>query len=121
MPWDEWEDFTAGLYSEGIHHDQIPTAADLLRDPDQFREAAIEMLRHWPESARHNLAAMWSGRNAWLGQATCCYVHGINSATTRQAWGTLTNEEQRQANAVATACRIRWEQEVGHAQASLRV
>lgn len=117
--WDHWEDYRHGLYSPFMHPDRQAASAGLLRDPDHFREVACEMLRAWPNSAYHNLSNMWSGRNAWLGQASCCYSHGATAADTRAAWGTLTQIEQRLANEVARCVRAEWERSTRDAQAVL--
>jgi hypothetical protein len=117
--WHRWEDFINGLYDSGLDPERQALSAALLRDPEQFRETAREMLRAWPVAARHNLRSMLTSRNAWLGQATCCYAHKATSADTRQAWGMLTNAEQRSANDVAANLRETWEREQQDAQAVL--
>jgi hypothetical protein len=109
MSWCDWEDFAAGMYATGCDAGQVTASALLLGDPDAFHEAAREMVREWPASAHHNLHNMWTGRNAWVGQATCCYSLGSPAQATRDAWGTLTLDQQRAANAVAVAVRIEWE------------
>ena len=114
--WDGWEDYRAGLYEPTINPAHVDQSARLLKDPDAFYEAAVEMLREWPKAAHHNLSNMWSGRNAWLGQATCCYPHEATGASTRDAWGQMTNIEQTQANAVAAAVRLRWAKGQDNAQ-----
>lgn len=117
--WDYWEDYRHGLYVPAIHSDRVELSAKLLADPDHFIEVAREMLREWPYSAHHNLVHLWTGRNAWVGQASCCYAHGATSADTRQAWGMLTNDEHRAANAVAVHVREAWERRTRDAQAVL--
>jgi hypothetical protein len=117
--WDRWEDYRNGLYVPAIHSDRVDQSAALLRDPDQFFEVAREMLREWPNSAYHNLVNMWSGRNAWIGQASCCYAHQATAADTRQAWGQLSNDEHRAANRVAMFVRELWERGARDAQAVL--
>jgi hypothetical protein len=77
------------------------------------------MLRAWPVAARQALRYMESGRNAWLGQATCCYAHGATSAETRQAWGSLSDEVQREANTIARGVRSEWEKDFIDAQTLL--
>ncbi len=119
MAWSEWEDFAAGLYASTSDADLQAECRALLADEDCFREAAVEMLREWPEAARHNLVRLVSGKNAWLGQATCCYSLGASAQTVRDAWGTLTNDEQRAANRVAVEVRERWEREAQDGQAVL--
>lgn len=118
MPFDEWEDYQAGFYRTAGSSDYVAAAVAVLSDPDQFREAALEMLREWPVAARQNLEHMESGRNAWLGQATCCYVVGASSADTRKAWGMLTDAQRCAANAVAGAVREQWERGMRDAQAA---
>ena len=67
------------------------------------------MVRAWPIAARQNLEHMWSGRKAWIGQASCLYAHNAPRLATCEAWGTLTLDEQRAAN--QTAGRIQTERE----------
>lgn len=116
MPWDEWEDYAAGMYEPTVRDETVQLSAQLLSNPDAFMEAAREMLREWPNAARHNQQHMWSGRNAWLGQATCCYSHGATGAETREAWGTMTNTAQNAANDVAMTVRKSWEKGLQDAQ-----
>lgn len=121
MPWSEWEDYRAGLYGTDMNLTLLERSAAVLRDPAVFHEAAVEMIREWPNAARHNLTNLWTGRNAWVGQATCCYVHGATAVTTRAAWGTLTNSEQRRANDIAAGVREAWERGWRDAQTTLDV
>lgn len=116
MPWDEWEDYQSGMYEPAARPEIVQAAAALLADETAFYEAAREMLREWPVSARQNQQHMWSGRNAWLGQASCCYSVGATGAETRTAWGTLSNSQQSAANAVAIAVRKTWEKGLQDAQ-----
>jgi hypothetical protein len=118
-PWETWEDYTAGMYRGTLDLDRQADSARLLADPGGFTETAREMLREWPTAARQNLTNMWSGRNAWLGQAACCYAHGATAADTRAAWGTLTNAQQNAANAAARTVRFAWEKEQTDAQTFL--
>lgn len=117
--WMHWEDYRAGMYGTDMNLTLLDMSAELLRDPARFHETAREMLREWPNAAVHNLTHMWSGRNAWVGQAACCYSHGATSVTTRHAWGTLTDNEQRRANDIAKGLRDEWERGVRDAQTVL--
>ena len=116
MPWSDWEDYNAGLYATTFSPTGEAASLALLCSPEAFREAAREMVREWPNAARHNLAHMWSGRNAWVGQATCCYAHQATAVETRQAWGRMSNEQQRAANLVARDVRAEWEKGQADAQ-----
>lgn len=110
-PWGQWEDFDAGLYRADVSDEAVADSVALLADPDQFAEVAAEMVREWPNSAVHNLRFMWTGRNAWIGQASCLYAHGATGLATRRAWGMLTDQQRRAANAVAETIRTRWAQD----------
>lgn len=110
-PWDNWEDWRAGLYQTLHTIEHVNDSATLLCDPDAFYETALEMVREWPHSSVHNLVHMWSGRNAWLGQASCCYAHGAPGGATREAWGQMTNTEQNAANTAARSVRDHYERQ----------
>ena len=101
-PWDDWEDYTAGLYQHWIplRAGMVQDSVRLLSDPDRFAETAREMIRAWPAATRHNLG-LPSGRRSWIGQAACCYCHGATSEETACAWGRLANQTQARANKVA--------------------
>lgn len=119
-PWIKWEDWQAGMYRPGLPDPiRVADSYRLLRDPGGFAEVAREMIREWPNAARQNIHNLWTGRNAWLGQASCCYAHGATSIDTRAAWGELTSHEQTAANTVAAAVRAAWEKEERDAQAVL--
>lgn len=109
MYWNRWEDWLAGMYGTESTVANVRAARGLLCDPDAFMEAAREMVREWPTAAVHNLTHLWTGRNAWVGQATCCYSLNITGTATREAWGSMTLDQQRAANEVATQVRIEWE------------
>jgi hypothetical protein len=103
MEWAKWEDYGAGLYNSVLRADKVQQSLQLLADPDAFYEAAREMIREWRRAARHNLGHLVASRRSWIGQATCCYVHGASAAETRAAWGELSLDQQRRANASADA------------------
>lgn len=107
--WERWEDYAAGMFSDGNDPDTIAEAAALLSDPDAFADAASEMLRSWPEAAYHNLRLIPTGQLAWIGHATCCYALGAKRAETCTAWGFLSTSQQFVANEVAKSCRSTWE------------
>lgn len=106
--WSNWEDWRAGLYAPTVTDEQVADSARLLANPDHFLEVARELLREWPNAATHNLIHMWTGRRAWIGQASCMYAHGATAASTRVAWGHLTNGQQRIANTIADQVHDEW-------------
>jgi hypothetical protein len=117
-PWDDWEDYTAGLYQHvlPVRAGKVQDSIRLLSDQDRFAEAAREMIREWPTAARHNLN-LPSGRRSWIGQAACCYSHGATSEETACAWGHLSNRVQRRANQIADAVASEYREGRSGAQA----
>lgn len=112
-PWVEWEDYSSGLYAAApIDKAKVEASRALLADPDQFLEVAVEMIREWPNGARHGIHHLPAGAQAWVGQASCCYAHGATAAETRDAWGQLTNPQQRAANKAADVAIERFQREV---------
>lgn len=107
-PWDNWEDWKAGLYLSEYTTEQVTCSLHLLTSPTEFREVAREMLQAWPNAADHNLRHLPSGHNSWIGQASCMYAHGAPSVATRIAWGMMTNAAQGAANRVAYRVLDEW-------------
>lgn len=101
MPIEAWEDYRAGMYGTTVTPGHVRWSRQLLCEPDRFYDTAMEMVRTWLVSATHNVDYLWTGRRAWIGQASCCYAFGSTSAATCQAWGSMTATQQRRANAVA--------------------
>jgi len=114
-PYTAWEDYAAGMFRKTGTVDDTTAAADLLRDPERFYDAATEMVREWSCAAESNLGIGANGR-AWIGQATCCYATGAPEEQTRLAWRALTRAEQANANAVADRIHTEWEARTSHAE-----
>jgi hypothetical protein len=111
-PYTAWEDWAAGMWQVPVNPTEgMRRSAHILSDPVVFLDAARAMLREWPTAAEQNLTDMARNRRAWIGQATCCHLAGVPEAATRQAWWTLTAEEQLIANQVADKACAEWESE----------
>lgn len=110
-PWQEWEDYRAGMWRAVAVTAKAEAACRVLGDPDVFYNAACDMLRDWPKAAEHNLTNTDQNRRAWIGQATCCYLTGASEQDTRNAWWLLLLDERDAANAVADRVIAEWEAE----------
>ena len=113
-PWTEWEDYAAGLYQRHYTARDVERSRALLEDPNRFAAEAADVLVRWPNASIHNLRYLWTGRNAWLGQAACCYAHRAPAVATREAWGMMTHDSQKIANRVAKDIRSQWEKGAQH-------
>lgn len=103
-PYHKLEEFHAGMWrivrgSERKNY--IAAAADLMKAPQDFRDAMIRALDEWPISCEANLTAESVNRIAWLGHAGCCIATGSPEEATRVGWHTLAPDEQDEANRVA--------------------
>jgi hypothetical protein len=108
-----WEDWQHGLYRESTagevgDAELIHLAAELLRDTEGLQWAMCHVAFNWPHAAEQNLTNPSRNKQAWLGQAACCWAEGVPEQLTKQAWWTLTEEERRRANLIADAVYADW-------------
>lgn len=108
---DKWEDYKAGQYALRYDNEMVGAglATDLLRDPDGLWAAMSAVIREWPHATAVNLSHTSQNRQAWLGQAACCWNHGVPDFVTKQGWHQLTQDEQNQANDIADSVIAEWE------------
>lgn len=93
------------------HREQaIQRSGDLMRDDYAFEAACDRAIAEWPNSAEANLTASVINHQAWLGHAACCINHGASEDLTRQAWRTLTQDQQDAANQAADRSIDKWRQ-----------
>lgn len=98
------------MYSrEPVRPEMTRLSIAVLSDTEQFKAYAIEMLGAWPESACAHLCDPGRGRRAWVGQATCCFVHGATVAETCEAWVLMPRVAQIAANDAALQAILIWE------------
>lgn len=76
----------------------IEKAIELLSNEDLFFNSSLEMISKWVVSSSENLSNQSSNRRSWIGQATCCYVHGVPEILTRVAWSRMTDRKRKEAN-----------------------
>lgn len=109
---DLWEDSRSGQYDlPSVLDDpyKILISAKLLSTPHEFFNVAMNMIDSWPVAASVNLSNKSRNRQAWLGQASCCYDNGAKEHEVKEAWHTLTHKQQEEANAVADEVIQLWE------------
>lgn len=107
------EEFSAGMWRSTSGDERISlmnAAANLMIDCPSFLSAMLLAVRKWPNSCEANLSNRAVNRRAWLGHAGCCIATGSPEDVTRQAWHTLTQEQQDKANAAADEAIAAWEE-----------
>lgn len=96
----DWEDYKNGMYSNSLNDLETlkQKSIDLLSNDNLFFEKALEMIFKWPVCADYNLSNTSLNRRAWIGQATCNYVHFVPEIITRLSWSELSEQEKLKAN-----------------------
>ena len=110
-----WEDHKAGLYNKNSYSEQetetlAALAKTLLSNPEHFKVVALKVIKDWKVSSDVNLSNRSRNRQAWLGQASCCYALGIPEYVTKFGWRLMSPTEQAEANLVADEVIKKWEE-----------
>ena len=107
----KWEDYKNGLFDRSVENalDMINASMELLANQEEFYKQASKMVREWENSAEHNLTDRSQNRQAWIGQATCCYVHKAPDFITKVAWQQMCNSNRTEANKTADEVIREWE------------
>lgn len=106
-----WEDWRHGLYRIPASHEQSGAvyAASLLAVASDLLTAMTAVLDEWPISSEVNLSHVARNRQAWLGQAACCWAIGVPESITKMGWHLVSDALQAEANAVADEVIAIWE------------
>lgn len=101
-PYHLWEDYINGMYTlnQPIESD-ILNGVYLLSNEDLFFSVSLEVIKNWKISAMVNLTSNSVNKQAWIGQAACCYKYGNNELTTRKSWALVSETAKYKANLVA--------------------
>lgn len=107
-----WEDYHAGMYDEDkeFRKERVRQAAIILGTPDICRRAMEKVISEWKIATEYNLSNAEINRKAWLGQAACSCYAGIHEDETREAWGTMTEQQRIKANQIAAKIIREWVQ-----------
>lgn len=107
--YERWEDYNAGMYTTRRPNNQhVIFSYNLLRDSEKFYVAGKNMITDWPISTKVNLTNPSINKKAWIGQASCFYIHGSTEEETILAWWMMREEERTNANNVALNIIEEW-------------
>lgn len=113
-PYTKWEDYRDGMWrvsSKTEREDLLPKARAFTGDPDLYGGWMLKVLTEYPIACEQNLSDTHQNRRAWIGHAACCLGIGCPEDVTREAWGSLNEDQQTKANAKADEAIQRWENE----------
>ena len=113
--YDKWEDVKNGILDNEFNEIETEAltfkAKELLCDSKEFYKVALEVIRNWVYSSEQHLSNRSRNRQAWIGQASCCYKYKIPEHITKYAWRLMTKEEQDKANYIADGIINLWEKQ----------
>ena len=85
------------------------TAISVTGDHEKYGSYMRRVIREWPISCENALTDMSINRKAWVGHAAMALGFQIPENIVRKAWGIITNEQRKLANAQAVHAIELWE------------
>lgn len=109
--WEKCEEYKTNMWRAVPPEDRddyVVKSIQLMLDCDAFELAMRKAVDEWPFSCEAALSASTMNHQAWIGHAGCAIAHNAPEDLTRQAWRTLTKEQQNAANAAADRVIAYW-------------
>ena len=109
--WEKWEDYKAGFYdnlSGKEKQSMIDKAVEMFSSPELTEKYMNEVITKWYYSCEQNLTNNGMNKIAYIGQAACCLFAGIPSTITMEAWSSVPEEHQIEANRIAEEKLNEW-------------
>ena len=85
----------------------LQIAAAFTGNPALYGEWMAKVVADWPKSCEHNLTKPGDKR-PWMGHAAVALAIGCPEDIVREAWGLLSEDQQKRANAQAQAAVDTW-------------
>lgn len=107
----KWEDYKNGLFRPVKKDEQevyIRLAYNLLLNPDRLYKAMMNIINAWVYASDVNMSNPSRNKQAFLGQAACCYEFRVPEDLTMIAWNRLTEKQQKEANFIADIVIDEW-------------
>lgn len=92
--------------------DYLAKAIEFTGNARLYGEYMLRVAREWKYSCEHNLSCETQNRKAWIGHAACALALLCPEDIVREAWGHLSEEQQREANHVADIAIKYWEENI---------
>jgi hypothetical protein len=109
-PFWEWEDIGMWRNVSGSEREQFLRNAEVFTgNHEQYGAAMIRVIDEFPIASAHNLTDLNQNRRAWIGHAACYLALDCTEDIVREAWGLLTEQQRKDANAAADRAIAEWE------------
>lgn len=109
--WEKCEEYKTNMWRAVPVEERdgyVQKSRELMLDCNAFESAMRFAVDSWPFSCEAALSASTMNHQAWIGHAGCALNHNAPEDLTRQAWRTLTKDQQDAANAAADRAIAYW-------------
>jgi hypothetical protein len=87
----------------------LQKAIDFTGDYELYGSWMLRVIDVWPKSCEQNLTKLDTNRKAWIGHAAVALAIQCPEDIVRQAWGFLSDKQQKLANQKAQYAINKWE------------
>lgn len=112
--YEKWEEHHAGMWrkitNEQERKEHLQRAIEFTGNAKLYGEYMLQVLDKWPISCEQNLSNSSVNRKAWIGHAATCIAINCPEDITREAWWTLSQDQQDEANSKAAEAIKKWEE-----------
>lgn len=112
--YEKWEEHHAGMWrkitNEQERKEHLQRAIAFTGNAKLYGEYMLQVLDKWPISCEQNLSNSSVNRKAWIGHAATCIAINCPEDITREAWWTLSQDQQDEANSKASEAIKKWEE-----------
>jgi len=101
-PYWDWEEISFNMW--GVVKDREKALREAIVFTGDHKKYGHYMMRvacEWTKSCAHNLSNTTQNRKAWIGHAACALAMRCPEDIVREAWGHLSDDQQKLANKVA--------------------
>lgn len=106
----DWEEIDFNMWGTVENRlKYLDRAIEFTGDHKKYGRFMMRVINEWKISCENALTDYSLNRKAWVGHAACALALGCPEDITREAWGTLTDEQQLLANKEAGAAIQAWE------------
>lgn len=109
-PYTTWEEMQFNMWGNVKDRAQwLQKAIDFTGDHTLYGLWMMKVVNLWPMSCEQNLTKLDTNRKAWIGHAAVALAMQCPEDIVRQAWGFLSDEQQKLANQKAQEAINEWE------------
>ena len=107
-PYWAWEEVGHNMWGSVSHRQTwLRIAIEFTSNAALYGEWMLKVTKAWPNSCEHNLTKPGDKR-PWIGHAAVALAIGCPEDIVREAWGHLTEQQQRAANEAAQNAIDQW-------------